>query len=248
MTLNLTVSPDFSPDRIGSWYLFNTWLQRRLGIAIHLDLYDGFAQQRRAIAHDGVDLIYANPYDAAMLVRDKGFTAVARPVGVHDEAIIAVAAAHPARCVEDLAAGLRVATTDDPDVRLMGLILLEPADIGPNTMTTVPCGSYVLVAKQLLAGQADAGIFLADAYDRLSTMVRNGLRPLVRSEISVVHHALLAGPRAAAHIPALAATLLTMAEDDRGAGILGELGLQSWAALGQEDVEFMIDLMDTLIG
>ena len=96
MTLKLTVSPDFSPDRIGSWYLFNTWLQRRLGIGIHLDLYDGFAQQRRAIADDGVDLIYANPYDAAMLVRAKGFTAVARPVGVQDEAIIAVAAAHPA--------------------------------------------------------------------------------------------------------------------------------------------------------
>ena len=77
MTLQLTVSPDFSPDHIAGWYVFNTWLQRKLGVRIHLELYDDFDSQRQAIAANKVDLIYANPYDAAMLVREKGFVAIA---------------------------------------------------------------------------------------------------------------------------------------------------------------------------
>ena len=63
MTLELTVSPDFSPEHIAGWYVFNTWLQRKLGVRIHLELYEDFSAQRQAIAADKVDLIYANPYD-----------------------------------------------------------------------------------------------------------------------------------------------------------------------------------------
>ena len=44
-------------------------------------------------------------------------------------------------------------------------------------------------------GQADVGIFLKAAYDDLSAMVRKGLRPLVTSQIQLVRHGLLAGPR-----------------------------------------------------
>ena len=102
MTLNLTISPDFSPDKISGWYIFNTWLQRKLDVAIHLALYDSFAQQRQAIAEDRIDLIYANPYDAAMLVREKGFMALAHPSGLADEAVVAVNAGSAYQRTEDL--------------------------------------------------------------------------------------------------------------------------------------------------
>lgn len=95
--LELTVSPDFSPEHIAGWYVFNTWLQRRLGERIHLELYEDFAAQRQAIAADKVDLIYANPYDAAMLVREKGFVAIAAPRDCPDEVVIAVPADSPAQ-------------------------------------------------------------------------------------------------------------------------------------------------------
>ena len=123
--LELTVSPDFSPEHIAGWYVFNTWLQRRLGERIHLELYEDFAAQRQAIAADKVDLIYANPYDAAMLVREKGFVAIAAPRDCPDEVVIAVPADSPAQSVEDLQPGLRLAVTRDPDVNLIGMILLE---------------------------------------------------------------------------------------------------------------------------
>lgn len=68
MTINFTVSPSFPNERISDWYIFNTWLQRALSVPIHLELYNSFGAQRAAIAEGKVDLIYANPFDASLLV------------------------------------------------------------------------------------------------------------------------------------------------------------------------------------
>ena len=40
----MTVSPDFPPAQIAGWYIFNTWLQRQLGVQIHVELYQNFAK------------------------------------------------------------------------------------------------------------------------------------------------------------------------------------------------------------
>lgn len=248
MTLQLTVSPDFSPEHIAGWYVFNTWLQRVLSERVHLELYDDFESQRAAIAADQVDLIYANPYDAAMLVRDKGFVALAAPTGKADEAVIAVTEQAPFQAVEDLRPGLRIAQTRDPDVNLIGMIMLEPADLDAGNTQTLTTSSYVLVAKQLLQGKADCGFFLKAAYDDLSPPIRRQLRPLVASQISVVRHVLLAGPRVQPWLDALHDRLLAMNEPGHEDGkVLAALGLSGWEAQDQEDTEFMIDLMDTLM-
>ena len=209
-------------------------------------MFGSFAEQRAAIAADKIDLIYANPYDAAMLVREKGFVAVSHPMGLPDEAVVAVAASSTSHSVEDLKPGVKVASSGDPDVSMMGMILLEPADLNAGNVTSETCSSYVLVAKQLMTGTADVGIFPARAYDGLSSMVRNSLRPLVRSEISVIRHMLLAGPNAAPLVPQLRTALTEMASVDKDAAILKDLGFSGWEASSQEDVEFMIDLMNTL--
>ena len=247
MTLNLTISPDFSPDKFSGWYIFNTWLQRKLDVAIHLALYDSFAQQRQAIAEDRIDLIYANPYDAAMLVREKGFMALAHPAGLADEAVVSVNASSTYQRTEDLQAGIRVASTADPDVNMMGMIMLEPADLSPENVKSEICSSYILVAKQVMNGNADVGIFPARAFDGFSSMIRGSLRPLVRSEISVVRHMLLAGPKALSILPALREALLSMPSDEKALPILKDLGFSHWEVSSQEDVEFMIDLVDTLV-
>jgi len=242
-----TVSPDFSPDHISGWFIFNTWLQRELSLSIHLELYGDFATQRADIAKGKVDLIYANPSDASLLVRQQGFVGVARPVELADEAVVVVRADSEVRQVEDLKSGTRIAATDHPDVRMMGMIMLEPADLSQATTTTKECDTYVLVAKSLITGESDVGFFLKAAYDDLSAMSRRNLRPLVTSQIYVVRHGLLAGPRLAAQREQILAALLRMQESDKGRDVLANLGFTAWEAFAQEDVEFMIDLMDTLV-
>ncbi len=246
MPFVLTVSPDFPPNHLAGWYIFNTWLQRQLDIPIHLELYDSFAAQRKAIANDEIDLIYANPYDATMLVREKGFTAVVAPANRTDEAIIATSSSSTITCIEDLQEGTRIVKTDDPDVNMMGMIMIEPADLASDNTVTESVDSYPLVAKNLLQGNADIGFFLDEAYDTLSKFTKEGLRELIRSEIYVIKHALLAGPKLKDKHEQLTEVLLNMNNLDKGQGVLESMALQGWEEQTQEDTEFMIDLMDTL--
>ena len=88
--------------------------KKKLNTNIHLELYNDFESQRDAIRADKVDIIYANPYDAAMLVREKSFEAIARPSRKNDEAMIIVNAENPVKVIEDLQPGIRIAATDDP--------------------------------------------------------------------------------------------------------------------------------------
>jgi len=246
MTYNFTVSPDFMPSYISGWYIFNTWMQRQLEQNIHLELYDSFDAQREAIQAGKVDMIYANPYDAAMLIRDKGFKAVARPAGISDEAIIAVNIDSGIDSVESLKPGTRIASTDAPDVHMMGMIMIEPADLNPENTTRHICDSYVLVAKDLITGKADVGFFLKDAYDNLSSTTKKSLKVLVGSQIQVVHHQLMIGPNMAdLHAPLLKHLLET--KDTKSQEVLAGLGFKEWEAVDSEEAEFMIDLMDTLV-
>lgn len=247
MPFQFTVSPDFSPRLAPGWFVFNTWLQRALEVPFHVELYPSFETQRQAIRCDLVDLIYANPFDASMILRDKGFRAVAAPLGRADEALIVVPMDHPARKAKELPRGLRIASTDDPDVRTICMILVEPADVTAADIEMKTVDSYVLVAKELLNGRADVGFFLEEAYQQLSGVVSGQLRPIGRSRIHVVRHVLLAGPRLKGLDSLLGEALLAMTDEPRGRSILEGIGITGWEHLEQGDVEFMIDLVDTLI-
>ena len=247
MTHIISVSPDFMPDKISGWFLFNTWLQRLSKEAFHLELYDGFAAQRKDIEAGKIDMIYANPFDASMLIRDKGFIPLVCPTGKSDETTIAVPANSSVGEVEDFQAGLKIATTDDPDVHLMGMIMLEPAELDANNTERLTKDNYVLVAKALLRGEADAGFFLTESFEELSSMVRSELKEVISSKISVIHHVVMLAPSLAARADQFREIFLNMSSDEKGAKILAELGFTGWQEVSQEDAEFMIDLMDTLL-
>ncbi|MCB1754479.1 MAG: phosphate/phosphite/phosphonate ABC transporter substrate-binding protein [Gammaproteobacteria bacterium] len=242
----MTVSPDFSPKFIPGWYIFNTWLQKQLGVSIHLELFDSFNAQRQAIEDNRIDLIYANPFDAAMLVREKGFQTVASPAQMSDEAVIAVHRDSPIESVEAFNKPLSVAYTNDPVVNLISAIMLEPADITTDDLQLIQAKSYVLVAKQILQKNVEAGFFLKTAFDEFSSIIRDQLRVLIGSEIHVIRHALLSGPRCAERFDALLASLLGMADDEKGRATLQSIDMQGWQRMTQEDTEYMIDLMDAL--
>ena len=246
MTYQITVSPDFSPQHIFGWYVFNTWLQKELQTGIHLELYADFESQRQAILNNQVDLIFANPYDASMLVREKGFTAIARAQDRRDETIIAVSAASMAEKVEDLQPGIRVVSTEDPDINMIGLIMLEPANLTAENIIMQQVDTYAIVAKRLLRGDADAGFFLKDAYNDLTRLTQKNLRVLIESKIDVVHHSFLVGPRLKDIRLDIQQMLVAMRDTEKGRSVLESLGFSAWEEVSEEDTEFMIDLMDTL--
>ena len=248
MPLTFTVSPDFNARYLPGWYVVNTWLQRHTGESIHLEGCDDFDSLHRAMRDDRIDLVYANSFDAARLVRDHGFIAVARPHGRPDEAVVAAATRSTLNSIDDLRPGTRVATTDNPDVHMMGMIMLEPAALDASNLVVEQRPSFVLVAKSLLNGESDVGFFLAETFDELSATVRHQLRVLVRSEIQVISHLVLAHPRIGDRVDAIRRSLLLMHSDERGRAALADVGVEHWEPVDHEDVEFMIDLMVALTG
>lgn len=247
MSFKFTVSPDFKPGLISGWFILNTWLQKKLGEGIHLDLYNDFKELGTAIETNNVDMIYANPYDISRLVRDEGFVPVAKPVGKPDEAIIACHAESEIDAIEQLSMPLRIAQTDAPEVNTIGRIMIEPADLDVEAYETIECGSYIVVAKNILNQDADIGFFLAESFDELSALVKKQLKPLMSSKIHMIHHALLVGPKMAHLQGSIRELLLAMHEDDQGRKVLKDLELDRWQILEDEDAEFMIDLIDTLV-
>lgn len=250
MTFNFLVAPDFSPDRFSGWYMLNTLLQKRSSFGIHLLMPADRAEQARMLAEHDVDLVYANPFDAANMVRAHGYRAFARPRGQSDEMVIATSATSPLSTVEDLKSGDAIALTNNTDVKLIGLRLLEPADLSEVDLSWQEVDSYQAVARQVLSAQVAAGFFLADAYHGFSRMTRERLKVLVESRLRDITHVLLAHPRIDTELPLIRDALLGVSADAGGADadVLQALGIpEGFEPMEDEDVEFMIDLMDTLL-
>ena len=247
MTYQLAISPDFKPELISDWFIFNTWFQKEWGQSVHLELHQGFNEQHQALDDKKIDIIYANPYDMFRLVREEGFVAIAKPFQKPDEAIIASHIDSNIQSVDQLAAPLTIAQADSPDVNTIGMIMIEPADIDPAEIIIKDVPSYISVAKQLISGDAQIGFFLADAFNDLSRLVKKQLQPVISSQIHMIHHALLLSPNCKEHIEAVRKILLSMHQETRGNEILKGLGIEYWEPMEQEDAEFMVDLMDTLI-
>jgi phosphonate transport system substrate-binding protein len=243
----MTISPDFNTKYLSGWFVLNTILQKALGEAIHLQLFDDFESCREAIMAGKIDLIYANPYDASLLLRDKGFVPVAHPQARPDEALIAVNAQSAATRLEDFKPGVRIATTGDPEVNMICMIMLESADLAAADMQFKHRENYVLVAKDLIKNEVDAGFILAETFNDLSPMIRDQLRIILKSQIHVIHHMLLVGPGFADKAEAIQRFLCALSGDEKGRGVLRDIGINAWVATTQEEAEFMVDLMDTLM-
>lgn len=249
MTLNFLIAPDFAPQRFAGWHLLNTVLQKRSGLALHLLMPATAAEQAQLLADGKVDAMYANPFDAAELVRDGGYQAIARPVGKPDEMVIATAASSSMNAVENLQPGCRIALTDNKDVKLIGLRLLEPADLAEADVQWQLVDTFQAAARMAMKGEVDASFFLAEAYHSLSRLTKGQLKPLIESQLADITHVLLTHSRMATQDSSkLSQALLELSNTPEGQSVLDELGMtQGFEVMSEEDAEFMIDLMDTLL-
>ena len=248
MVLNLLIAPDFAPDRFAGWHMLNTLLQKRTGLQLHLLTPASATEQAQLIADGKAHAVYANPFDASVMVREQGYRAFARPVGKSDEMVIATAANSPANVVEDLKPGCRIALTDNRDVKLIGLRLLEPADLTEADVQWQLVDNYQAAARLAMKGEVEASFFLAEAYHSLSRLTKSQLKPLIESRLADITHVLLASPQGAEFVPQLRDALTGIAGTADGQPVLDELGIPGgFEAMSDEDVEFMLDLMETLL-
>ncbi|STZ08695.1 TRAP transporter solute receptor, TAXI family [Moraxella caprae] len=247
MAHNFLIAPDFSPERFAGWHMFNTLLQKRSGQALHLITPASHAEQENSVAKDDVKIIYANPFDAAKLIREDGYRAVARPVGKSDEMAIISSAGGNIKTLDDLKAGAKIAMADNRDVKLIGLRLLEAVDLTEDDVEFVITETYQAAAKQVVKGEVDAAFFIAEIYHSLSKLTKSQLNVLIESNIATISHVILVKD-GFAEADDVAKVILSLKDDADGQAVLSELGMpDGFEPMDEEDAEFMIDLMETLL-
>ena len=246
-THNMLIAPDFSPERFAGWHMFNTLIQKRANLNMHLNIPASHAEQETLIEAGDIQIIYANPFDAAALIREQGYRAVARPIGKSDEMVIAAAANSDVNHLEDIHKGATVAMADNRDVKLIGLRLLEAVDIEESDLNWDITETYQAAARKVIKGDAQAAFFLAEIFHSFSRLTKAQLSVLIESDLADISHVLLIKddfPDEQIFIEAI----LDLHSDDDGKEALTELGMpEGFEAMSEEDAEFMIDLMQTLL-
>ncbi|ELA08101.1 phosphate/phosphonate ABC transporter periplasmic protein [Moraxella macacae 0408225] len=247
MKLNLLIALDFAPERFAGWHMLNTLLQKRAGIHMHLLTPANHQEQTQMIDEGDVDIIYANPFDAAHLIREKGYRAVARPKNKANEMVIATKAEGAFKQLDELKKGCKVAMADNRDVKLIGLRLLEAVDLAENDIEWNITENYQAAAREVIKGNADVGFFLSEVYHSLSRLTLSQLHILIESDLSDITHVVLVNEKMTGNQEALQA-LMGLTADTEGQEVLAELGITAgFEPMTEEDGEFMIDLMDTLL-
>ena len=247
LTYNLLIAPDFSPERFAGWHMFNTLVQKRANLNMHLNTPASHTEQQALIDAGSIDIIYANPFDAAVLIRDQGYRALARPIAKSDEMVIVTSINSDINSLEDIAKGATVAMADNRDVKLIGLRLLEAVDLEETDLTWQMTDTYQAAARQVIKGEAQVAFFLAEIYHSLSRLTKTQLSVLIESDLADISHVLLI-KEDLDKADDLAQAILSFHDDQDGKEALDELGIpEGFAAMSEEDAEFMIDLMETLL-
>lgn len=247
MSYNFLIAPDFSPERFAGWHMFNTLLQKRSNLAVHLVTPASHEEQEQQLNQNDISLIYANPFDAAKLIREGGYRAIARPIGKANEMVITSSVKSDIKTLEDVKSGHTVAMADNHDVRLIGLRLLEAVDIAEQDLTFEITETYQAAARLVIQGKADIAFFIAEIFEGLSKLTKAQLNVLIESDLAELSHIVLV-KHDFAPIEDVTQVILSLQHDADGKTILEELGFaEGFKAVSEEEAEFMIDLMETLL-
>ena len=218
--------------------MLNTTLQRRSGIGLHLLTPASAHEQADLLTAGKADLVYANPFDATDMIRTRVTSRLRdRPNDTTRWSL--PAAASRASPMSKTQAGCRIALTDNRDVKLIGLRLLETRRPDRSDDSMVPVDSHQAAARLAIKGEVEAAFFLADAFASLTRLSRSQLKVLVESAISDISHVVLAHP-ACGRKPACHRKGPARAGADSGDGdVLGCAGLPNgFEAMTQEEAEF----------
>ena len=229
----LSVCPHDTAKNIAAWFLINTYLQKRLGLSMRFEPSDNFHAEREQVLAGGYQLVYANPFSALQYVQQRGFTPVARPVGVFDETLLVTREGmtlEPGRA-------LKVATaTDKLIVHFLGLTLLDGLGIRMGDCEFVSVGTHQKAAQAVLDGRCDAGFVFNETWQGLSGSTRAGLAVAAQTRSRQASHCFCVGPELAERADEIRDLLCTMSTDPAGQRVLEDLRFTGFEAMPADAV------------
>lgn len=235
-----------SSQQLNGWYFFNTYLQRRIGREIHLDLVH--AAWDNQLQPSSTHLVFAQPFQATRLLLEHSYHLAARPAEQADEITVLVRADDSRRELGDFAGGKVVTDTEESFVYLLGRFLLDESGLPSDELSYVFTGHEIKAVRSLLNGEADILFLPTENYKSLSALTRSRLRPLDESDSGLAFHMFCLAPACVGLLPSLRSTLLEMSLDDKGRQVLEDLGLAGWSEPEREEIDMLTMLYQRYVG
>ena len=230
------IAPDFSPEFFANWHMFNTQLQRALDTTIHLQMPAGYREQNDLIDSETIALVYANPFDAGSLMREKGYIALAKPNLPSDQVLVVANAQSALAALSDLPADSRVLITANRDMERIGLDVLQGTAITADSVQWLPTRTFTELARRLMANEAEIGLFLASSFRSLNASTQGSLKILFETQFDSFGHTMLLHPDFAEQADKLREVLVNMVQSPVNKMTLEDLGMaKGFVALGVTD-------------
>jgi len=223
--------------QLSGWYLLNTYLQRRLQHAIHLEQLPA----GHDITHENVDLLFAKPFEACAMISRRDYIPLLKPVGEADEVVI-VMRSDDARALPGLAAPQVVTASQGSFVYLLGRFLCDENGLDSATFQYSFAGNEIKALQMLLKGQADLLFMLKKTYYGLSGLTRKSTRVVDESDTQLAFHLFCIHNRVAELREPLVKTLTDMSVDEQGKGVLKDIQIEGWCAPEEGDVRMLLEI------
>jgi anti-anti-sigma factor len=210
-------------QQLSGWYLFNTYLQRKLERAIHLEQ----PKLGEDLGQLSTDILFSKPFDACALIQNRGFVPLVRPTTEADEVVILMRADDNRNLVE-LDKPKVVTATQNSFVYILGRSLCDENEMDSETFNFVFAGNEIKALQLMIRKQADVLFILKKTYEGLSSFARGSTRIVDESETNFAYHLFCAAPYISDAHETFQNLLLNMGGDEQGQQILKDIEIDGW--------------------
>jgi ABC-type transporter Mla MlaB component/ABC-type phosphate/phosphonate transport system substrate-binding protein len=227
-----------SSQQMNGWYFFNTYLQKRLGKEIHMELAHGAITENN-IRAEQMDIVFAKPFEATRLLLQNNFRSLLRPIDHTDEVTLLVRADDPRGQISDYRGGKAVTADPDNFIYLLGRFLLDESGFTSKDLDYHFTGNEIKALQTLLKGQADLLFMASKTYQGLSGLTRKMIKEVDRSETALAFHAFCIAPHCEGIGEAFTEVLLDMNRDSQGRQVLTDIGIEGWIRPTRDEIDML---------
>jgi len=225
-------------QQMSGWYLLNTYLQRRIERAIHLEQPD-FGQE---VANTSADLFFSKPFEALSMIHNHGYVPLLRPKSEADEVVI-LARSTDSREFTHFNKSKVSTASKNSFVYILGRSLCDESGLDSGTFDFVFAGNEIKALQMLIKKQVDLLFMLKKTYQGLSSLARSSTRLVDESETNFAFHLFCSAPYLTSAIhQSLSNTLLEMADDEKGKQVLDDIEIDGWCKPDEGELK-MLELL-----
>jgi len=238
----LSVCPHDTAKNVAGWFFFNTYLQRNLGVDIHFEPRDGFLEERELVLKGGYQIVYANPYSAAVFKTLLGYLPVAKPRGIFDETFLVGKEDQNGLEQRPL---LIASATDKVIVHAQGISLLEKLGVPLSDCEFQYTGTHIKSVQALIQDKTDLCFVFNETWNGLSKSTSQGLKVIAETSSQQAYHCLCILPVWNEKSEKIQQLLCTMQNNDQGKRVLDELKFsQGFEPIDPSGLDEMIKLLN----